>query len=156
MGSALLRSGQLARLTGVSADTLREYERRGLLPKARRAPNGYREFAAEAVPRVGLIRRAVALGFTLDELGRILAVRDKGGAPCRNVRALAGTKLEHLEARLRQVIEARDLLRGVLERWDAMLSDAAPDQRVGLLEALEGVVADGKPSPLLPAALRRR
>jgi hypothetical protein len=54
------------------------------------------------------------------------------------------------------MLEARDLLRGVLARWDALLEASEPGQRAGLLEALEGVVAEGTPSPLLPAALRRR
>lgn len=150
-----MKAGKAARAAGVSADTLRHYEARGLL-KARRAPNGYREFSDESVARARLIRRAVALGFTLDELGRILSVRDRGGAPCRNVRALAAGKLTQLEDRLRQVTEARDLLRSVLRRWDDTLASADEGERVGLLEALEGLVAEGAPSPLLPAALRRR
>lgn len=152
----LLRSGALARLAGVSPDTLRHYEAKGLLPKARRSPNGYREYPAEACARVRLVRRAVVLGFTLDELARVLALRDRGGAPCRSVRALAGDKLRRLEDRLAEVAAARDQLQAVLERWDSLLAAAPPGERVGLLEALEGVVADGPPSPLLPAALRRR
>ncbi len=150
-----MKVGAAARAAGVSPDTLRHYEARGLLRPARGA-NGYREFSGESVARVRLIRRAVALGFTLDELGRILSVRDRGGAPCRNVRALAGSKLARLEDRLREVTEARDLLRRVLERWDARLGSAQGGERAGLLEALEGLVPEGTPSPLLPAALRRR
>ena len=84
-----MRSSELARLAGVSPDTLRHYERKGLLPKARRAPNGYREYPPEACARVRLVRRAVAIGFTLDELALVVKVRDQGGAPCGEVRALA-------------------------------------------------------------------
>jgi DNA-binding transcriptional MerR regulator len=65
----------------VSPDTLRHYEQKGLLAKAPRSANGYREYPADAGIRVRLVRRAVALGFTLDEVARILAVRDRG-APC--------------------------------------------------------------------------
>ena len=72
-----MRSTALARLAGVSPDTLRHYEAKGLLPRAARSKNGYREYPAEALARVGLVRRAVALGFTLDELARI-NVRGKG------------------------------------------------------------------------------
>src|SRR5262249_35903045 len=77
----LLRAGELARLTGVSADTLRHYERKGLL-KPRRAPNGYREYSPHAIERVRLIRSALAIGLKLDELAHILKTREAGGAPC--------------------------------------------------------------------------
>jgi DNA-binding transcriptional MerR regulator len=71
-----LRSGELARLTGVSTDTLRVYERRGLLSKPRRSANGYREYPPEAHVRVRLVQRALAIGFTLDELPQVFNVVD--------------------------------------------------------------------------------
>ena len=83
---ATLSAGQLARLSFVSTDSLRHYERVGVLPKPRRTPAGYRQYPPEAVARVRMIRRALALGFTLRELARVLRVREKGGAPCREVR----------------------------------------------------------------------
>src|SRR4029434_7929885 len=86
-----LRSGELARLSGVSADTLRHYERKGLL-KPQRASNGYREYPRHAVERMRLIRNALAIGFKLDDLERVLKIRDAGGAPCRQVRDLAAAK----------------------------------------------------------------
>src|SRR2546421_4314718 len=67
-----MRAGELARASGVSTDTLRHYERKGVLPKPRRSPNGYREYASESLARVLLVRRALAFGFTLDELARVL------------------------------------------------------------------------------------
>ena len=149
-----LRSAQLARLAGVSADTLRLYERKGLLPKATRSPNGYREYPAEVEKRVRLVRRAVALGFTLDELAGIVKVRDRGGVPCRAVRALAAEKLALLEARAAEIEEACDRLRGVLTRWDALLASTPGGARAALLDALEGLVEPGSPSPFVPPALR--
>jgi len=140
----------------VSVDTLRHYESKGLLPKATRSPNGYREYPSESGTRVRLVRRAIALGFTLDELSRILAVRDRGGAPCRNVRALAAVKLATLESRLAELTEARDLLRAVLSRWDVLLEATPSGGRSGLLDALEDLVEAGTPSPLVPPALQRR
>ncbi len=142
-------------MAGVSADTLRHYERKGLLAKAPRSANGYRLYPAEAGTRVRLVRRAVALGFTLDELARILAVRDRGGAPCRSVRALAGEKLKTLERRLTELEAARDTLRAVLRHWDSLLVKAPDGRRAGLLDALEDLVQAGSPSPLLPPGLRR-
>jgi DNA-binding transcriptional MerR regulator len=152
---ARLRSTALARLAGVSVDTLRHYERKGLLKPPPRSPNGYREYPGEALARVRLVRRAVALGFTLDELGRILAVRDRGGAPCRSVRALAQSKLETIESRLAALGAARDLMHAVLARWDGLLAAAPPGGRAGLLDALEDVVDERATSPLVPPALAR-
>ena len=151
-----MRSSELARLAGVSPDTLRHYERKGLLPKARRAPNGYREYPPEACARVRLVRRAVAIGFTLDELVRVVKVRDQGGAPCGEVRAMAAGKLAVLEARIAEMEDARERLRDVLARWDALLAATPRGARAALLDALEGVVEPGGPSPLVPHALRRR
>jgi DNA-binding transcriptional MerR regulator len=154
--AATLRTAELARLAEVSPDTLRHYEKKGLLPRARRSPNGYREYPREATARVQLVRRAVALGFSLAEVARILAVRDRGGAPCRSVRALAAEKLALVERRIAELELARDALRSVLRRWDALLASAPEGERVGLLEALDGVVVPGTASPFLPPPLRRR
>jgi DNA-binding transcriptional MerR regulator len=103
-----------------------------------------------------LVRRAVALGFTLAEVARILAVRDRGGAPCRSVRSLAAEKLALLEHRIADLSAARDSLRAVLDRWDLLLDKAPAGKRAGLLDALEGLVEAGSPSPLVPPALRRK
>ena len=151
-----LRSAQLARLAGVSPDTLRHYEIKGLLPPPRRSANGYREYPPEACARVRLVRRALALGFTLDELARIVKVRDEGGSPCTVVRALAAEKLGAIEGRLAELQDARDRLRDVLERWDTLLAGTPQGRRAALLEALEGVVEPGTPPPLLAPPLRRR
>jgi DNA-binding transcriptional MerR regulator len=153
--NARLRSTALARLAGVSVDTLRHYEMKGLLAAPPRSANGYREYPAEALDRVRLVRRAVALGFTLDELARILAVRDRGGAPCRNVRALAQSKLAAIESRLDALASARDLMHAVLARWDDLLATTPPDGRAGLLDALEDVVDEDVRSPLVSPALAR-
>lgn len=117
------RSGQLAKLAGVSTDTLRHYERKGVLPPPARAANGYREYPAEALERVLLVRRALSIGFTLDELTRILQMRDRGQSPCRQVRALAAAKLEALDAQIRDLTSLREELRGLLQEWDARLAE---------------------------------
>jgi len=150
-----LRASELARQAGVSTDTLRLYERKGLLPKARRSPNGYREYGPEACARVRLVRQAVAIGFTLDELVRVFKVRDQGGVPCRDVRALGARKLERLDARLAELTLARERLREVISRWDAILAATPRGARAALLEALEGLVEPGTPSPFVPPELRR-
>jgi DNA-binding transcriptional MerR regulator len=71
----------LARQSRVSSDTLRHYERLGLLPLPERTAGNYREYSPAAPKRVELIQRALTIGFSLAELKTILTVRDKGGAP---------------------------------------------------------------------------
>ena len=130
------RSGELAQLAGVSTDTLRHYERKGLLKRARRSANGYREYLATDLDRVRLVRGALGIGFSLDELARILSVRDQGGAPCHRVRALAGAKLTEVENQIRELSTLRDALRRLLKRWDELLMKTSRDERAGLLETL--------------------
>ena len=131
----LLRASELARLTGVSTDTLRHYERKGLL-NPYRAPNGYREYPPHAVERVRLIRSALAIGFKLDELTRILKMREAGSAPCRQVRELAATKLAELETLVSEMTTLRDGLRQVLQDWDSRLASSSPEEPARLLEKL--------------------
>ncbi|MBV9960016.1 MAG: MerR family DNA-binding protein [Acidobacteria bacterium] len=131
----------------MSPDTLRHYERKGVLARPRRAANGYREYPMEALERVELIRRALSVGFTLDELARFLSVRDAGGAPCQDVRELAAAKLSDVQARLRDLKLLRDELSGTLRDWDARLSEVAPGGRARLLENL---TTERPGKPLLP------
>ena len=130
-----LYSGQLARLAGVSTDTLRYYERRHLLPDAPRSASGYRLFPPDALVRVRLIRGALSIGFSVRELAAIFGERDRGGAPCKRVRALAAEKLVALEARLRDLQSWRRELKTTLAGWDRLLRKTPRGQRAGLLEA---------------------
>jgi DNA-binding transcriptional MerR regulator len=133
----LLRAGEAARLAGVSPDTLRHYERKGLL-HPRRAANGYREYPRRAIERIRLIRSALAIGFKLDDLERIFKIRDAGGAPCRQVRELAAAKLVELEALVRELTEVRDAMRALLKVWDRRLTAAPENEPARLLESLTG------------------
>ena len=132
----LLSSGELAKLAGVSADTLRHYERKGVLHRPHRSSNGYRQYPAAALQRVQLIRKALAVGFTLDELANILSVRDSGGAPCHEVRALAALKLSQVETQLQDLTAFRNELRATLQDWDARLRRKGAGARAHLLESL--------------------
>jgi len=131
-----MRSGELAQLSGVSTDTLRHYERIGVLAKAPRTKSGYRQYPPSALDRVRLVRRAISVGFTLEELARVLRIRDKGGAPCRQVRDLARSKLEQVERRLEELVLVRDHLQMLWKDWDDRLARTAPGQRAGLLDSL--------------------
>lgn len=128
-------------MTGVSTDTLRHYERLGVLPHPRRTEAGYRLYAKEAVQRVQLVRGALSVGFSLAELVRILRVRDNGGAPCNQVRALAAAKLAQIDGQLRDLALIRQHLQELLAAWDDRLQQTPPGQRAGLLDMLSGPVA---------------
>ena len=131
-----LSSGELAELAGVSRDTLRHYERKGVLPRPHRRHNAYRQYQAEALQRVQLVRRALSVGFTLDELAQVLKVRDDGGAPCEEVRSLAAQKLLDVEEQIRELSKLRDELQKTLKDWDAKLIRRTRGTRANLLESL--------------------
>ena len=135
-GKGALSSGELADLAGVSRDTLRHYERKGVLPRPLRSHNGYRKYPPEALQRVQLVRRALTVGFTLDELARVLKVRDAGGAPCEEVRKLAAQKLLNIQDQLRELTQLRDDLQKTLKDWDARLGRRVSGKRANLLESL--------------------
>jgi MerR family copper efflux transcriptional regulator len=131
-----LRSGELARLTGVSPDTLRHYERLKLLAVPRRSSGNYRLYSPDTVDRVRLIRRALAVGFSLPELARILKVRDQGGAPCRQAKRLLEEKLSQVEQQITDLAAMRDHLRIVLKDWDDRLNKTQDGKPARLLETL--------------------
>ena len=135
-GNGSLSSGELAELAGISRDTLRHYERKGVLPRPLRGYNGYRQYPPDALQRVQLVRRALSVGFTLDELAKVLKVRDAGGAPCEEVRKLAAQKLLNVQDQLRELTELRDELQETLQDWDARLTRRATGKRANLLESL--------------------
>lgn len=143
-----LRSGSLARLVGVSADTLRLYERKGLLRAPLRTANGYRCYSDDAVARVRLIRAALSIGFTLDELAKILKIRDAGGAPCQKVRDIVAAKLQGLKQHIDQLVALREQLGEVLRAWDGLLEYTPRGKRAALLEAL--AASPEKPRTLPP------
>jgi MerR family transcriptional regulator, mercuric resistance operon regulatory protein len=142
-----LNSGELARLAGVSRDTLRHYERKGVLARPRRAPNGYREYPTAALERVALIQQALKVGFTLDELAQIFKERARGKAPCRQVRQLAAEKLADIETRLQEMISIRDTLQTLLGDWDLRLKKTRDEQPAALLESLARTALPFKKKP---------
>ena len=118
MSSASLGPRELAGACGASTDTLRHYERKGLLAKPQRTPAGYRRYPSDTVDRVRLIQRALVVGFSLDDLTRVLRERDPGGAPCRGVRALLGARLADLSARIRDLKSLKLELASLARVWD--------------------------------------
>lgn len=151
-----MSAGELAKAAGVSTDTLRHYERKGVLRRPPRAANGYRRYPPEALDRVLLVRRAIAFGFTLDELARVLSARDRGAAPCKEVRALAAAKLEEAEERLAQLTALRDELRSTITVWDGRLAKTPSGGRAALLESLATGSGRGEAHRAVKTGLRRK
>jgi len=135
-----MHSGQLGRLSGVSTDTLRHYERLGLLPVPRRSAGNYREYTAASLQQVQLVRRALSIGFSLREMKTILGVRERGGLPCRQVRARLREKIRDIELRLKSLVLMRAELMRISKDWDRRLSRAPKGQAAHLLEALPAVL----------------
>jgi DNA-binding transcriptional MerR regulator len=141
-----LRSGELSRQAGVSADTLRHYERRGLLQKPPRRPNGYRVYGPESLERVRLIQRGLSLGFTLTELAVFLRERDAGRPPCGRVRAVAGERLAEVERRIEELARFRDELREVIREWDRRLTAGSAGGPKHFLETDSSKLQSGAPA----------
>ena len=137
MNSDLLLIGEVASQTGVSVDTVRHYERKGLLQGVSRDGSGYRRYPADTVQHIHVIRRALAIGFSLDELARIFRQRAAGRPPCGQVRDLALRKLAELDERIAAMTTLRAALAGTIAGWEQRL-EATPDG--GFAHLLETLV----------------
>jgi DNA-binding transcriptional MerR regulator len=117
-GQAALRIGEVARASGLGVETLRFYERRGLLGRPRRTAANYRVYDESVLERLAFIRRAQAIGFSLDEIQTIIAESEDGRRPCGHVRELARRKLTELDERLRELRRHRTEIARLLGEWD--------------------------------------
>jgi DNA-binding transcriptional MerR regulator len=104
-----LTIGKLARRAGVGIDTVRFYERAGLIPRARRTPSGYRLYAQSDADRLRFIRRAKGLGFSLEEIAELLQL-NAGKGNRATVKRLAQQRLDDLDRRIREMSAIRDAL----------------------------------------------
>jgi len=102
-----LTSVQVARRGGVNLESIRFYEREGLLPKAPRGANGYRAFTEDDVRRVRFIKRAQELGFSLKEIGELLELRNDAGSACSRARTHANEKIAQIECKIRELRKIR-------------------------------------------------
>jgi DNA-binding transcriptional MerR regulator len=136
MADTVLRIGDVAKAAGVSPDTIRHYERTGVIPRASRSEAGYRLYSPDALARVLLVRNGLQFGFSLRELAGFLKARENGAAPCRQVRATAEAILTRVELRIGELEHARTAIRDTLRQWDARLAAAGDRSPALLLEAL--------------------
>ena len=130
--------GQAARHSGLPVRTVHYYEEIGLVVPARRE-NGYRDYAASDVHKLGFLHRARGLGFSVEECRALLALYDDRDRASADVKAIAGAHLERIEAKLAELQSLRDVLRHLVEACDG---DHRPD--CPILDDLAGTPAPAR------------
>lgn len=133
--------GELARLAGVSPDTIRHYERIGLVPRQERTPAGYRVWTRSEIQYLRWLPAAKRAGYSLRELADIFRDYRAGVAPCRAVRDLLRRKIVRLDAEIAELKRTRRQLGIVLTGWNQRLHRANPDAFVPLLDDLHAVTS---------------
>jgi MerR family mercuric resistance operon transcriptional regulator len=128
-----LTIGRLARLGGVNLETIRYYEREGLLPRPPRTRSGYRIFPRDAAQRLRFIKRAQHLGFALTEIRELLALRVKQGTKRDQIRARAEAKISDIE----QKIQTLSAMKRALARLATQCSGCGPISECPILESLD-------------------
>jgi DNA-binding transcriptional MerR regulator len=131
-----LTIGDVAAATGASRDTIRYYERLGLVPKPARTAAGYRQYRSGIVKRLALIRNAQRFGFSLTEIAGFLGVRDRGGKPCDDVRAAGERMVLAIDRQIAELVATREQMRKTLKTWDDTLAATPPERPAYLLERM--------------------
>lgn len=140
-----MRIGDLAQATGSAVETIRFYEREGLLPPPVRGANNYRQYRREHVERLAFIRQCRALDMALDEIRDLLSLRDAPGRHCGEVNALLDAHIAHVAERVRELRALQRELQLLRSRCVSPHSVAA----CGIIQELERAAAK-------PASARRR
>jgi Hg(II)-responsive transcriptional regulator len=128
-----LKIGQVATAAAVNIQTIRYYERRGLVPTPRRTPAGYRQYADDAVMRLRFIKHAQDLGFSLREIQDLLGLRVRRGAACDLVERKTRQKISVVQQRIRDLRR----MQRTLERLAAACTARRPTDDCPILEVLE-------------------
>ena len=127
IGGRRLRTGEVAERAGVNVQTLRYYERRGLIAEPRRSPGGHRTYPADTVTLLGVIKSAQRLGFTLDEVAELLDT-GRAGHPTPDLLERATTKLAEVDRRIHDLNTIRTALTRVIEaRCDSLTNCSCTD-----------------------------
>ena len=128
-----LTIGELATRAGVNIQTVRYYERRGLMPRPARSRAGYRQYRPEAADRLTFIRRAQDLGFSLEEIAELLALRVKHASACAAIEARARVKIAVVNRKMNEL----QRMKQTLERLAAACEARAPTSECPILEVLD-------------------
>jgi Hg(II)-responsive transcriptional regulator len=141
--AALMSIGQLSRALDVGVDTIRYYERIGLLPPPQRTPAGYRMYAAADRQRLAFIRRTQELGFTLEDLAALLKLSQRGGSVAQ-ARAIATEKLSAVRQKLVELERLRKVLESLVDRCPGA-GDPAHCPIIGALTGAPPAARTGQP-----------
>ena len=125
--------GKLAKRADVNIETIRYYERRGLIPKPHRRDSGYREYSDETTKRILFIKRAKDLGFSLNEIDELLSLKISPGTTCSDVKSKAEEKIADIESK----IKILQRMKKALFKLSKECSGAGPASECPILEALE-------------------
>lgn len=128
-----LTIGQVAAAGNVNIETIRYYERRGLLPPTGRSPAGYRQYSADSIRRLRFIRHAQDLGYSLGEIQELLALRVRNGASCTTVENKTRDKIRIVDQRIRDL----QRMKRTLERLAAACAARQVTDPCPILQALE-------------------
>ena len=131
-GRRMLKIGDVSKRSGIGIEALRFYEKSGLLDAPARTYSGYRVYGEEVLERLSFIKRAQALGFSLDEIRRIVDDARRGESPCDEVREIVQRRMAELDERLRELHRYRKELKSTIEEWDKV--GRAPGHVCGLIE----------------------
>ena len=134
MGKDIFQIGEVAAKIGVQPESIRYYERIGLLPKAKRGAGGYRVFTREHLERVELIRKMQALGFSLDQIRQMLELKFTHGHSCQHVRDGLRQKLEAIDRQINDLKTFRKEVAEALKTCERSLEVHAPDDLCPILE----------------------
>ncbi len=126
--------GQLAKKTEVNIETVRYYERRGILPKPLRSESGYRQYPEETVTLIQFIKNAKELGFSLDEISNLLLLRADAHTCCSEVKELAEDKVAEIQRKIDTFKEMIIIFKELLRKC----SRKKPDDNCPILEKLNG------------------
>lgn len=129
----VLTIGEVAKAAEIGVETIRFYEREGLIAEPPRRASGYRQYPREAIGRLRFIRRAKELGFTLREIGELLSLRVDPSTTCADVRAMARAKIEDIDGRVAELHRIKD----VLERLARSCRGKGPTSECPILDILE-------------------
>lgn len=145
-----LKIGEVASRSGIGIEALRFYERSGLLGRPGRTQSGYRVYDEAVLLRLDFIKRAQVLGFSLDEIKRIIADKQAGRSPCLEVREIVRHRLEELDERMKEMRRYRRELGAALAQWEE--TGELDGHVCGLIEGTE--IEHSNPTP--HALTRRR
>ena len=121
-----MRISEVARQSNVNVQTVRYYERRGLLPAPKRRPSGYREYSSDAVRLVRFIKRAQELGFSLRDIGELIELRKHPAQNCASVRAAASRKVDDVVDRIRQLTAMQKALEQLTRACESSRGNRCP------------------------------